>query len=300
MSFGWMDDGPKQNIEIFTKYELDFICFNESPFILSYERSHSHVIWEVGHTIQCSNFSELETPDDGRVRPQHVVRRKRTVISSIVHGDIFYKINEIFVGLPLCLLLENHIQNYRHVITLGPRHESNKRQIFYLVLSLSLSFLLLQIWSIRDMLCFHYSFLILRQLVGLLGRGIGPVATLLPTTNRMNADLNAIQTHDPSIIGTEWNSFLRPRGHCDQLFGATCYNVVILYCSVSRCRKTAHEGCCVCFITQFSLTFLVRRMKSWFRRSLKSCGSRVSVVGWGTMLQAGRSLVLFPMRSLIF
>jgi hypothetical protein len=29
-------------------------------------------------------------------------------------------------------------------------------------------------------------------------------------------------------------------------------------------------------------------------------GERVSVVGWSTMLQAGRSLVLFPMRSLEF
>jgi hypothetical protein len=34
------------------------------------------VIWVVGHSIQCNNFSDLETPDDGRVRPKHVVRRK--------------------------------------------------------------------------------------------------------------------------------------------------------------------------------------------------------------------------------
>jgi hypothetical protein len=30
------------------------------------------------------------------------------------------------------------------------------------------------------------------------------------------------------------------------------------------------------------------------------CGPRGSVVGWGTMLQAGRSRVRFPMRSLFF
>jgi hypothetical protein len=34
------------------------------------------VIREIGHIIQCNNLSELETPDDGRVRPKDVVRRK--------------------------------------------------------------------------------------------------------------------------------------------------------------------------------------------------------------------------------
>jgi hypothetical protein len=34
------------------------------------------MIWKVGHTKQCNNFSELETQDDGRVRPKYVVRRK--------------------------------------------------------------------------------------------------------------------------------------------------------------------------------------------------------------------------------
>jgi hypothetical protein len=38
--------------------------------------SHSHMLWEAGHTIQCNNFSELETPDDGGVRPKNVGRKK--------------------------------------------------------------------------------------------------------------------------------------------------------------------------------------------------------------------------------
>lgn len=37
--------------------------------------SHSHMIYEVEHTTQCNNFSELATPDDGRARPKHVMRR---------------------------------------------------------------------------------------------------------------------------------------------------------------------------------------------------------------------------------
>jgi hypothetical protein len=33
------------------------------------------MIREVEHNIYCSNFSELETPDDGRVQPKHVRRK---------------------------------------------------------------------------------------------------------------------------------------------------------------------------------------------------------------------------------
>jgi hypothetical protein len=46
--------------------------------------------------VQCNSFGELETPDDGRIRPKHVVRTKGVaIISCIVDGDIFYEINYI-------------------------------------------------------------------------------------------------------------------------------------------------------------------------------------------------------------
>jgi hypothetical protein len=37
------------------------------------------------------NFSEIETLDDGRVRPKHVVR-KGTIINYIVDGNMLYEI----------------------------------------------------------------------------------------------------------------------------------------------------------------------------------------------------------------
>jgi hypothetical protein len=71
-----MDEDPKQNIEILTKFYVVVIEFNWGPFILNEEISHLRMIWEVGHTIECNNVSELQTPDNGRVRPKHVGRRE--------------------------------------------------------------------------------------------------------------------------------------------------------------------------------------------------------------------------------
>jgi hypothetical protein len=34
------------------------------------------MICKVGHTIECNNFTELDTTDECRVQPKHVVRRK--------------------------------------------------------------------------------------------------------------------------------------------------------------------------------------------------------------------------------
>jgi hypothetical protein len=45
---------------------------------------------------------------------------------------------------------------------------------------------------------------------------------------------------------------------------------------------------------------LMRNAYSTIIPHLWLCGARGSVVGWGTMLQAGRSRVRFPMRSLDF
>jgi hypothetical protein len=56
----------------------------------SYFKINGHVIWKVGHNIQCNNFSELETPRDGRVWPKHA-RGKGTKISCIVHENILYE-----------------------------------------------------------------------------------------------------------------------------------------------------------------------------------------------------------------
>jgi hypothetical protein len=57
------------------------------------------VIREVGHTIQCNNFSELETTDDGRVRPNHVGKGKGKIISCTVdvNTSILHEINKIFI-----------------------------------------------------------------------------------------------------------------------------------------------------------------------------------------------------------
>jgi hypothetical protein len=35
-----------------------------------------YVILEAGHTIQCKDFSESETPGDGCLRSKHIVRKK--------------------------------------------------------------------------------------------------------------------------------------------------------------------------------------------------------------------------------
>jgi hypothetical protein len=65
-----------------------------------------------------------------------------------------------------------------------------------------------------------------RQLVAVLGRGINPVARLIPTqynTNREESRINfhslsGIRIHDPSVWAGEGILCLRPRSHCDRLF----------------------------------------------------------------------------------
>jgi hypothetical protein len=66
---------------------------------------------------------------------------------------------------------------------------------------------------------FHFSFLILRQSVGLLGRGISPSQgcylhrTTQTQNKRRHPCMSGIRTHDHSVRASEDGSFLRPRGH---------------------------------------------------------------------------------------
>jgi hypothetical protein len=82
-------------------------------------------------------------------------------------------------------------------------------------------FLLLPLWSIRHPwnAFFHFSFLILRQSVGLLDGGSAcrkaPTYTNTDQTQTYIHALNRIRTHDPSVRASEDSSCLRPRGHCD-------------------------------------------------------------------------------------
>jgi hypothetical protein len=86
--------------------------------------------------------------------------------------------------------------------------------------SLSLSFLLLPLWNIGHPWnpLLHFSFLIIRQSVGLLGRGISTSQGRYLHKHRINADIHvwsAIRTHDLSVRTSEDSSCLRPRGPCD-------------------------------------------------------------------------------------
>jgi hypothetical protein len=59
----------------------------------------------------------------------------------------------------------------------------------------------------------------LRESVGLLGQEIILSPRSLPNTNRINADIHALngnRTHDPSARESEDYSWLRVRGHCDR------------------------------------------------------------------------------------
>jgi hypothetical protein len=93
------------------------------------------------------------------------------------------------------------------------------------VLHLSLPFLLPPFWYIGHPwnALLHFSFVIIRQSVGLLGRGISPsqgrYLHMEQHKHRINAHntdvhaLSVIRTHDPSIRVIEDISCLRPRGH---------------------------------------------------------------------------------------
>jgi hypothetical protein len=84
---------------------------------------------------------------------------------------------------------------------------------FSTFLNISLSFLLLPLWSIGHPwnALFHFSFLILGQTVGLPGRGTSPLQRRYLHKHRINANIHAlsgIRTHDPSTWADEDSFFL--------------------------------------------------------------------------------------------
>jgi hypothetical protein len=72
---------------------------------------------------------------------------------------------------------------------------------YYLSLSLCVSFLLLPLWSIRHPwnALFHFSFIFLRQTVGLLGRVNSPSQVHYLTSTDRHACLEWDPNHDPSV-----------------------------------------------------------------------------------------------------
>jgi hypothetical protein len=83
---------------------------------------------------------------------------------------------------------------------------------------------LVTLWSIGhpwNALC-HFSFLILRQWVGLLGWWISPSQGRYRYKLRINTyihTLSEIRTDDPSVRACEDSSCFRPRGHRDRQSG---------------------------------------------------------------------------------
>jgi hypothetical protein len=64
-----------------------------------------------------------------------------------------------------------------------------------------------------------FSFLILRQSVGLLRRGISSPQSRNLNTEYTQTDIHTssgIRAHDPSVLPGKEGSCLRPRGHCDR------------------------------------------------------------------------------------
>jgi hypothetical protein len=53
-----------------------------------HEISHLHVMWLSEHFIQWNSFSIAEAPDDGRLRPKHVTRRRSGGNSCIADRSI--------------------------------------------------------------------------------------------------------------------------------------------------------------------------------------------------------------------
>jgi hypothetical protein len=102
-------------------------------------------------------------------------------------------------------------------------HSTNRKNIRADdILSLSLSFLLPPLWSIGHPwnVLFHFSVLILRQSVGLLGRGISPSQGRYRYKHRINTDklpcLDWDSNSRSSVRAGEDNSCPRPRGYCDR------------------------------------------------------------------------------------
>jgi hypothetical protein len=54
------DDHNRNNIKVFINFY--------------WKMQHSQAIYNF--YIQCNNFSTTKTPDDGRIQPKHVVRKK--------------------------------------------------------------------------------------------------------------------------------------------------------------------------------------------------------------------------------
>jgi hypothetical protein len=50
-----------------------------------------------GHFIQWNSFGIAETPEDGRLRPKHVVKRRGDRNSRVVDGIILCIINDILM-----------------------------------------------------------------------------------------------------------------------------------------------------------------------------------------------------------
>jgi hypothetical protein len=85
-----------------------------------------------------------------------------------------------------------------------------------------------------------------RQPAGFLGRGISSVARPLPTQDDIEkeetrADIRAssgIRTHDPSVRGGEYISWLRPRGHCDRQARNLRHFILLVYKAKLILRET--------------------------------------------------------------
>jgi hypothetical protein len=58
--------------------------------ILNREISQLHVMWVSGHFIQWNSFGIAETPEDGHLRPKHVMKGRSDSNNCIVDGIILY------------------------------------------------------------------------------------------------------------------------------------------------------------------------------------------------------------------
>jgi hypothetical protein len=85
--------------------------------------------------------------------------------------------------------------------------------------------LLLPLWNIGHQwnASFHFSFLIRRQSVGLLGRGISPSQGRYLYKHRINTNIHALSGIRTHVRRGEDDSCFRPRGHCDRQFFPVSY-----------------------------------------------------------------------------
>jgi hypothetical protein len=142
---------------------------------------------------------------------------------------IFWK-NRLFFDLTMGLTI-SELSTVSDAIWLNALSQSGLRMPCMTKLSVSLSrslyLLLPPLWSVRHPwnALFHFSSLILRQLVGILVRGISPSqGRYLHIHNNTNKEktqtnthaLSRIRTHHPSVRAIENSWCLRPRGQCDR------------------------------------------------------------------------------------